>query len=183
MRRLIWLMIPIGISLAVSCTPSSPTGKEAPTKSLRSKAKASFDLRPNENNAKGHCEESPELANKIMDVGHELGVKIIIGKPAMAGKDATYKAFRGRLGVVTLGTRAMSIQTRCKLISHEYIHVLQHLNGDLKGMKPLDWPISKNAVKRFGSVIEAEAYTHQNRAERVLQLLMRAKEQSRWIKK
>ena len=63
----------------------------------------------------------------------------------------------------------MSIEVPCLLISNEFIHSLQHLNGDLKGVEPLGWLVSAEAVSRFGSLQEAEAYTHQNKAGRVLQ--------------
>ena len=48
----------------------------------------------------------------------------------------------------------------CFLISNECIHSLQHLNGDLKGLEPLGGLVSAEAVSRFGSLQEAEAYTH-----------------------
>jgi len=54
----------------------------------------------------------------------------------------------------------MSIEVPCLLISNEFIHSLQHLNGDLKGVEPLGWLVSAEAVSRFGSLQEAEAYTH-----------------------
>ena len=57
----------------------------------------------------------------------------------------------------------MSAEVRCQLISHEFIHVLQHLHGDLKGVPPLGWGPSHDQ--------ETEAYAHQNRAGHVLKLL------------
>ena len=33
----------------------------------------------------------------------------------------------------------MSPLVRCMLISHEFIHVLQHLQGDLRDVQPLGW--------------------------------------------
>ena len=62
----------------------------------------------------------------------------------------------------------------CLLISNEFIHSLQHLNGDLKGVEPLGWLVSAEAVSRFGSLQEAEAYTHQNKTGRVSQRLFEA---------
>ena len=63
----------------------------------------------------------------------------------------------------------MSQEVRCLLIGDECIHLLHHLHGDLKGVEPLGWLVSAEAVSRFGSLQEAEAYTHQNKAGRVLQ--------------
>ena len=63
--------------------------------------------------------------------------------------------------------RPMSPLVRCQLMSHEFIHVLQHLHGNLRGVLPLGWtnehpdPIPQ----------EAEAYGHQQRAGYVLRLL------------
>ena len=54
----------------------------------------------------------------------------------------------------------MSIEVPCLLISNEFIHSLLHLNGDLKGVEPLGRLVSAEAVSRFGSLQEAEAYTH-----------------------
>ena len=65
----------------------------------------------------------------------------------------------------------MSAEVRCKLISHEFIHVLQHLNGNLKAGKPLGWKVTNADLNAFGSVQEAEAYLYQNQAERVLLIL------------
>ena len=89
----------------------------------------------------------------------------------MPGKDATYRAEHGRLGTITLKQRPMSAEVRCMLISHEFIHVLQHFNGDLKGVEPLGWSASAQEIKRFGDIQEAEAYRYQNFAGHVLQLL------------
>ena len=54
----------------------------------------------------------------------------------------------------------MSLEVPCCLIGDEFIHLLQHLHGDLKGVEPLGWLVSAEAVSRFGSLQEAEAYTH-----------------------
>ena len=54
----------------------------------------------------------------------------------------------------------MSIEVPCLLISNEFIHSFQHLNGDLTGVEPLGRLVSAEAVSRFGSLQEAEAYTH-----------------------
>ena len=87
-----------------------------------------------------------------------------IQEPELAGKDATYRAEHGRLGTITLKQRPMSAEVRCLLISHEFIHVLQHLTAELKGVPPLGWDVTHQGVQRFGSIQEAEAYRHQNHA-------------------
>ena len=66
-----------------------------------------------------------------------LGVQVIAGPPELPGKDASYRAGHGRLGTIRLRQRPMSAEVRCQLISHEFINVLQHLHGDLKGVPPL----------------------------------------------
>ena len=103
--------------------------------------------------------------------GQRLGVRVVAGVPELAGKDATYRGEHGRLGTITLKQRPMSAEVRCMLISHELIHVLQHLSADLKGVPPLGWDVSHQGVQRFGSIQEAEAYRYQNHAGHVLQLL------------
>jgi len=65
----------------------------------------------------------------------------------------------------------MSAVVRCKLISHEFIHVLQHLNGQLKGVETLGWGASSHERERHPIPQEAEAYQHQDKAGYVLQLL------------
>ena len=54
----------------------------------------------------------------------------------------------------------MSIEVPCLLISNEFIHLLQHLQVDLKGVEPLGWLFSAEAFSGFGSLQEADAYTH-----------------------
>ena len=121
------------------------------------------------------CVEDPvELAEELIEAGQRIGVKVLSGEPETADKDATYRALPGRLGTITLRPRPMSKEVRCLLISHEFIHVLQHLHGDLKGVEPLGWSVSAESVSRFGSLQEAEAYTHQNKVGRVLQRLFEA---------
>ena len=96
-----------------------------------------------------------------------LGVAVKAGKPELPGKDATYRAEPGRLGTITLKQRPMSDEVRCLLISHEFIHVLQHLQGDLQGVPPLGWTTEHpDPIPQ-----EAEAYGHQQRAGYVLSLL------------
>ena len=68
----------------------------------------------------------------------------------------------------------MSSEVPCLLISNEFIYLLQHLQGDLKGVEPLGWLVSAEAVSCFGSLQEAEAYTHQNKTGRVSQRLFEA---------
>ena len=63
----------------------------------------------------------------------------------------------------------MSREVLCLLMSNEFIHLLQHLHGDLKGVEPLGWLVSAEAVSRFGSLQQAQAYTLQNKTGRVSQ--------------
>lgn len=109
------------------------------------------------------CSADPSIAAELLREGQRLGVRVIAGLPELPDKDATYRAEHGRLGTIRLKHRPMSAEVRCKLISHEFIHVLQHLHGDLKGVPPLGWGPSHDQ--------EAEAYAHQNQAGHVLNLL------------
>ena len=100
------------------------------------------------------------MAALLLVEGSRLGVVVKAGQPELPGKDASYRAEPGRLGTITIKQRPMSPLVRCMLISHEFIHVLQHLHGELLGVPPLGWtnehpdPIPQ----------EAEAYGHQERA-------------------
>ncbi len=122
------------------------------------------------------CTDDHDIADKLLITGQRLGVNVVSGLPKLPGKDATYEALHGRLGTITLRDRVMQPEAYCQLISHEFIHVLQHLNSDLKGVNPLGWDVPIGAVKRFGSLQEAEAYSHQNQAGLVLKLLTDALE-------
>ena len=61
----------------------------------------------------------------------------------------------------------MSLEVLCLLMSNEFIHLLQHLQVDLKGVEPLGWLVSAGAVSRFALLQEAEAYTHPYKTGRV----------------
>ena len=113
------------------------------------------------------CQDDPALADLLLAEGRRLGITMKAGQPELLGKDATYRAESGRLGSITIMQRPMSPLVRCQLMSHEFIHVLQHLHGNLRSVLPLGWtnehpdPIPQ----------EAEAYGHQQRAGYVLRLL------------
>ena len=113
------------------------------------------------------CQDDPALADLLLAEGRRLGVMVKAGQPELSGKDATYRAEPGRLGPITIKQRPMSPVVRCMLISHEFIHVLQHLQGDLKGVPPLGWRTTHpDPIPQ-----EAEAYGHQHRVGYVLSLL------------
>ena len=113
------------------------------------------------------CQDDPALADLLLAEGRRLGVTVRAGKPELPGKDATYRAEPGRLGLITINQRPMSPVVRCMLISHEFIHVLQHFQGDLKGVPPLGWSTAHtDPIPQ-----EAEAYGHQHRVGYVLSLL------------
>ena len=117
------------------------------------------------------CQQDPSLDEALLREGSRLGVRVVSGQPELVSKDATYRAEHGRLGTITLKQRSMSPAVRCMLISHEFIHVLQHLYGDLKGVNSLGWQTTPKDIQRFGSIQEAEAYRYQNRAGHVIHLL------------
>ena len=113
------------------------------------------------------CQDDPALADRLLAEGRRLGITVKSGRPELQGKDATYRAEPGRLGSITIKQRPMSPVVRCMLISHEFIHVLQHLQGDLKGVPPLGWRTThSDPIPQ-----EAEAYGHQHRVGYVLSLL------------
>ena len=113
------------------------------------------------------CQDNPALADRLLAEGSRLGITVKTGQPELQGKDATYRAESGRLGSITIKQRPMSPEVRCMLISHEFIHVLQHLQGDLRGVPPLGWTTEHpDPIPQ-----EAEAYGHQQRVGYVLRLL------------
>lgn len=120
------------------------------------------------------CQQDPVLGDALLKEGRRLGITVRRGEPDLPGKDASYRAEPGRLGTIMLKQRPMSPVVRCLLISHEFIHVLQHLQGDLRGVPTLGWsnahpdPIPQ----------EAEAYGHQQRAGYVLTLLQQTERPS-----
>ena len=113
------------------------------------------------------CQQDPGLADALLDEGRRLGITVRRGEPELPGKDASYRAEPGRLGTITIKQRPMSPLMRCQLVSHEFIHVLQHLHGNLRGVPPLGWTNEHpDSIPQ-----EAEAYGHQQRAGYVLRLL------------
>ena len=144
---------------------------ERPSSSQSTFSVSAQDLRPDYAQAPPGtyptCQDDPALADLLLAEGRRIGVTVRAGQPELPGKDATYRAEPGRLGPITIKQRPMRPVVRCMLISHEFIHVLQHLQGDLRGVPPLGWdsdhpdPIPQ----------EAEAYGHQHRAGYVLSLL------------
>ena len=113
------------------------------------------------------CQQDPALADALLDEGRRLGITVRRGEPELPGKDASYRAEPGRLGTITIKQRPMSPLVRCQLVSHEFIHVLQHLHGNLRGVPSLGWSTQHpDPIPQ-----EAEAYGHQMRAGYVLWLL------------
>ena len=120
---------------------------------------------------KGSCTDHPAHAQLLLQVGRKLGIAVRQGSPELEGKDASYRALHGRPGVITIKPRPMAPAVRCQLITHEFIHVLQHFGARLRGVEPLGWPLSPGERSRFGSLQEAEAYAYQNQPALVWQLL------------
>ena len=107
------------------------------------------------------------MADLLLAEGRRLGITVKAGQPELQGKDATYRAESGQLGSITIKQGPMSPAVRCMLITHEFIHVLQHLQGHLRGVLPLGWTTEHpDPIPQ-----EAEAYGHQQRAGYVLRLL------------
>ena len=162
MRRLLPLLFPLSLLLIGSWRLS--VNSEPP---IVLPAPARPDLTVSPAGEFTTCHQDPSIDQELLREGQRLGVTVVPGEPELPGKDATYRAEHGHLGTITLRQRPMSDEVRCLLISHEFIHVLQHLHGDLNGVPPLGWP-----TRHPDPVVqEAEAYGHQNRAGYVLQLL------------
>ena len=121
------------------------------------------------------CSENPMKVKIILDYGKKLGVNVEKGIPKLPGKDATYEAFYGKIGTVIVKDRPMTNVVYCKLIVHEFIHVLQHLKADLKAVTPLGWDVDSSFISRYGSLQEAEAYQYQNNLGKVLSELNKFK--------
>ena len=174
MIRSFWpLLIPFSVvvigSWGLSTESTIPAGGQQVVSRHEKQSFPDYTFPPSGNLAT--CRQEPSLDEALLREGSRLGVRVIAGQPELAKKDATYRAEYGRLGTITLKQRSMSAAVRCMLISHEFIHVLQHLNGSLKGVNSLGWQITPDDIQRFGSVQEAEAYRYQNRAGHVIHLL------------
>jgi hypothetical protein len=175
MIRSFWpLLIPFSVALIgswrLSIESTIPTGGQQQVVSRREKQSFPNYKSPPSGNLTT-CQQDPSLDEALLRQGNRLGVRVLAGQPELVSKDATYRAEYGRLGTITLKQRSMSAAVRCMLISHEFIHVLQHLNGSLKGVNSLGWQITPEDIQRFGSIQEAEAYRYQNRAGHVIHLL------------
>ncbi|WP_186500851.1 hypothetical protein [Synechococcus sp. A15-60] len=166
MRRWLPMLFPLAVLLIGSWRLASNSSTPTPVPVMTRP-----DLSVSPPGTYATCTQDPALDKSLLSEGRRLGVAVKAGEPELPGKDATYRAEPGRLGTITLKQRPMSDEVRCLLISHEFIHVLQHLHGDLKGVSPLGWPVSPQGIERFGAVQEAEAYRYQNNAGYVLMLL------------
>lgn len=121
------------------------------------------------------CNNAPQLADRLLGEATRLGIQVFQGPAELAGKDASYRALHGRPGTITLSPRPMGPATRCQLITHEMIHVLQHFGRGLKGVDPIGLGSNPQESLRHPEPQEAEAYSHQNKPLLILQLLQRLK--------
>jgi hypothetical protein len=119
------------------------------------------------------CNNAPQLADRLLGEATRLGIQVFQGPAELAGKDASYRALHGRPGTITLSPRPMGPATRCQLITHEMIHVLQHFGRGLKGVDPIGLGSNPQESLRHREPQEAEAYSHQNKPLLILQLLQR----------
>ncbi len=119
------------------------------------------------------CTGNPVIVNDLLKVGKILGVNVVKGIPRLPGKDATYEAYPGQLGVITITQRFLDPIVYCMLLTHEFIHVLQHLNGNLNAVIPIGWDLTFDQVYQYKSLQEAEAYAYQNFPRKVLFYLRR----------
>ena len=178
LRQLLPLAMPLGalvVGMATYSDPSEPRPRGLPT--VAEAPKPSYTKPPDPSSRR--CSADPQLSDALLIQGQRLGIRIVAGPPELAGKDASYRAEHGRLGTIVLKPRPMRAVVRCKLITHEFIHVLQHLNGQLKGVEPLGWGVSSEELRRHNVLQEAEAYQHQDNAGYVLTLLKATPKPSR----
>ena len=117
------------------------------------------------------CTKNPEKVKYLVSLGERIGVNIKKGTPKLNGMDATYEAFDGRLGEIVVTRRKLHPVAYCQLITHEFMHVLQHLNGGLKIVKPLDLKLTYSQIYTQTSLQEAEAYAYQNLVGKIYYLL------------
>ena len=123
-----------------------------------------------ENNS---CIDNPSIVNTIIRLGERLGVTVRKGQPKLLNKDATYEAFHGELGSIIISNRPMTKEVYCMLITHEFIHVLQHLHGNLEKVIPLGWELDYKQIYSYSTLQEAEAYAYQNSPIKIIYLLER----------
>lgn len=121
------------------------------------------------------CNIAPQLAERLLQEASRLGIQVIQDVPELPGKDASYRAIHGRPGVILISPRPMGASTRCQLITHEMIHVLQHFNRSLKGVDPIGLGTTAAEASRHSQPQEAEAYSNQNKPLKILELLQRLK--------
>ena len=114
------------------------------------------------------CIDNPSIVNSIFALGERLGVTIVKGQPKLPNKDATYEALPGQIGTIIVSNRAMTKETYCMLITHEFIHVLQHLKGNLRKVIPLGWTLSYRQIYSHSNLLEAEAYAYQNSPMKII---------------
>jgi len=113
----------------------------------------------------------------LLAQAQRLGVEVR-WLPAASGSEpeGNYQAQPGRPGLLQLRTAepAPPASELCRLVTHEMVHVLQHWQGELRAVLPLGWPINGQATAgRTLSRHEAEAFTAQEKPERVLQAVQR----------
>ena len=116
----------------------------------------------------GTCINNPGLVHDLIRVGETLGVSITKGVPRLPNKDATYEAYPGEIGDIIITKRPLKSIFYCMLVTHEFIHVLQHLNGNLTAVTPLGWKLTYQQIYSYQNLLEAEAYAYQNYPKKVI---------------
>ena len=126
-------------------------------------------------NSSSDCNNAPQLADRLLQEAARLGIQVMQGNPELPGKDASYRAMHGRPGIILISPRPMGASTRCQLITHEMIHVLQHFKRSLKGVDPIGLGTTAIEALRHSQPQEAEAYSNQNKPLKILELLQKLK--------
>ena len=126
-------------------------------------------------NSISDCNNAPQLADRLLQEAARLGIQVIQGNPELPGKDASYRAIHSRPGIILISPRPMGASTRCQLITHEMIHVLQHFHRSLKAVDPIGLGTTTTEASRHSQPQEAEAYSNQYKPLKILELLQRLK--------
>ena len=111
-----------------------------------------------------------ECVSRFLQEAQRLGIEVRWASEGMTNMDAAYQARPGVPGVLLLHdtTPGPGPQQLCTLLAHEMVHVLQHWEGELQATPPLGWPMNGAPPGRKLSTQEAEAYTAQDDAAKVL---------------
>ncbi|WP_114990315.1 hypothetical protein [Synechococcus sp. UW179A] len=115
-----------------------------------------------------------QCITRMLNQADRLGVEVhTIQQQPSRPAVGFYFAKPGRPGRIDLHTSdTTSPITKCRLITHEMVHLLQHWHAGFRAVLPLGWPVDGEATEgRSLSPHEAEAFTAQEQPRKVLRAL------------